>query len=264
MQITYEKLEYLYDEYNKSSYIHPDPLEFVYNYERNENREIVGLLASSLAYGNVKQILKSVSIALGKMGDSPRNYVANSNKAIFLKDFAGFKHRFTTSEDFASLLLGIKSVIKKYGSLKDCFIHCLSYSNNDFIGAVANFTECLNTYCESGRSYLIPSPSNGSACKRLMLYLRWMIRKDNVDPGCWSDVISASKLVIPLDTHIYQISRRYLGYTKRKSADLKTAIEITKQFEALNPSDPVKYDFALTRFGIREELGYENCFKGEG
>ena len=253
LQITYQKLESLYVEYNRFYYIHPDPLEFVYNFQKDGDREIAGLLSSSLAYGNVKQILRSVATVLEKMGESPRNYILNNNLNSFKNDFTGFKHRFTTCDDLVKLLMGIKTALNEYGSLQNCFVRCLSISNDNFIRTVSLFTEHLNDYCKDKRSYLIPSPNNGSACKRLMLYLRWMIRKDDVDPGCWSDIISSSKLIIPLDTHMYQISKIF-GYTKRKTADLKTAIEITEQFAVLNPADPVKYDFVLTRFGIRDEL----------
>jgi uncharacterized protein (TIGR02757 family) len=253
MQLTYQKLESLYAEYNKFCYIQPDPLEFVYNYKDDGDREIAGLLSSSLAYGNVKQILKSVSAVLEKMGESSRNYILTNTEKTFLKDFTGFKHRFTTCEDLVKLLMGIKTVLNEYGSLQNCFVGCLSISNDNFIRTVSFFTEHLNIYCKDKRSYLIPSPNNGSACKRLMLYLRWMTRKDEVDPGCWSEKVSPAELVIPLDTHMYQISKMF-GYTKRKSADLKTAVEITEQFAKINPDDPVKYDFVLTRFGIRDEL----------
>ena len=301
------KLESLYNEYNKFSYIHPDPLEFVCNYKENCDREIVGLIASSLAYGNVKQILKSVSIILAKMGTSPHYYISTGNKENFLSDFQGFKHRFTTDKDIVSLLMGIQDVLKNHNSLENCFNNCISSSCSDakycvstkragtrhnpyildakspvakaalgdrycvstaqpslqscsrsnFTNAISLFTEVLNSHYKNSRSYLLPSPKNRSACKRLMLYLRWMIRKDEVDPGCWSNTFSTSSLIIPLDTHMFQISRM-CGYTKRKTTDWKTAIEITKNFAEVNPIDPVKYDFSLTRFGIRNELTYKD------
>ncbi|MFC1474950.1 TIGR02757 family protein, partial [bacterium] len=96
--------------------------------------------------------------------------------------------------------------------------------------------------------YLTPAPRRGSACKRMNLFLRWMVRRDDVDPGPWTDV-PASKLVVPLDTHMHRISSG-MGLTSRKQADLKTAIEITDAFRAISPEDPVRYDFALTRLGI--------------
>ncbi|MCD6487215.1 MAG: TIGR02757 family protein, partial [Syntrophobacterales bacterium] len=98
---------------------------------------------------------------------------------------------------------------------------------------------------------LLPSPAKGSACKRLNLFLRWMVRHDDVDPGGWDD-ISSSKLIIPLDTHMHRICLA-LGITKRKQADMKTALEITRSFQVMAPHDPVRYDFALTRLGIRKD-----------
>jgi uncharacterized protein (TIGR02757 family) len=257
MKLTYQKLESLYDEYNKFCYIHPDPLEFLYNYDDVQDKEIAGLIASSLAYGNVKQILKSVSIVLNKMGSSPYCYISANDKGNYINDFQGFKHRFTTCKDLVSFLSGIKEVLREYTSLQNCFNHCITSSNSNFINAISLFTEIFNKYYDNSRSFLLPSPKNGSACKRLMLYLRWMIRKDDVDPGCWNDTISPSKLIIPLDTHMFNISKQF-GFTTRKTADFKTAIEITNTFAAVNPIDPVKYDFSLTRFGIRDELAYSD------
>ena len=257
MKITYKKLESLYAKYNKYCYIHPDPLEFVYSYKEDRDREIAGLLSSSLAYGNVKQILKSVSIILDKMNPSPYAYIVSNNLKTFAADFQGFKHRFTTDSNIVNLLCGIKNALEKFGSLKECFASEYHIEDKNIIPALIKFTENMSVYFPDNKSYLLPSPKNGSACKRLMLYLRWMIRKDEVDPGCWNNIISPSKLIIPLDTHMHQISKIF-GYTKRKSADLKTAVEITKNFVALNSSDPTKYDFVLTRFGIRDELSYKN------
>ncbi len=257
MQLTYTKLESHYSKYNKFCYVHPDPLEFVLNYKKDRDREIAGLLSSALAYGNVKQILKSAAFILNKMDPSPYAYIISNNSKTFSANFKGFKHRFTTEYDIVNLLCGIKSALKKFGSLESCFASEYNSNDKNIIPALIKFTDNLSIYFQGSKSYLLPSPKNGSACKRLMLYLRWMIRDDEVDPGCWKNKISPSKLIIPLDTHMHQISRLF-GYTKRKSADLKTAIEITEQFEVLSPADPVKYDFALTRFGIRDELSYKN------
>jgi uncharacterized protein (TIGR02757 family) len=257
MNLSLKQLESLYDEYNKLCYIHPDPLEFIYNYKSNKDREIVGLIASSLAYGNVKQILKSVTIILNKIGRSPQEYILSTSESNLSNNFKGFRHRFTTEEDLVNLLLGIKTILKKHTSLKENFIKCYNAANKDFTKSVILFTEILNVYYKNNRSYLCPSPKNKSACKRLMLYLRWMIRKDEVDPGCWHGLIPTSKLIIPLDTHMFNIAKKF-NLTSRKTADFKTAIEITDKFKTINSTDPVKYDFSLTRFGIRNELNYSD------
>ena len=261
MQLTYEKLETLYLKYNTFCYISPDPLEFAYNYQ-GRDREIVGLISSALAYGNIKQILKSITKVLDKMSSSPYHYMMSNNRKKFIFDFKGFKHRFTTDSDIVNLLCGIKNILEEFTSLEECFISEYDNKDKSILPALSEFIRHLSKFFPQNKTYLLPSPKNGSACKRLLLYLRWMIRKDEVDPGCWSDKISPSKLIIPLDTHMYQISKM-CGFTKRKTADLKTAIEITKQFAKLSPSDPTKYDFALTRFGIRDEISYKEIVSSE-
>lgn len=242
-----KQLEKIYSKYNLREFVHPDPLEFLYDYPDIKDREIVGLIASSLAYGRVAQILKSVSSVLEKMEKAPYDFVMSSKPDTIKKLFSGFKHRFTTGKNISSLLINIKKIIKEYGSLNECFISGFKSSDATVAFALNNFSAKFDG-CES----LIPNAHLQSACKRLNLYLRWMVRKDAVDPGGWNG-IGTSKLIIPLDTHMFKIGHG-LGFTKRKSADMRTAAEITSIFRDFKPQDPVKYDFALTRFGIREEL----------
>jgi len=256
MTLLREKLDSLYLKYNKFELIHPDPLEFVYNYHLDEDREIVALIASSLAYGRVAQILVSVKKILSFRGEHPSQTLlkANFEEIDFKINF--FKHRFTTGKEIFFLLKGIRSILIKYGSLKNCFFQ----GNKTYLERVSDFVSEINGYFEGRKSYLVPSPRDGSACKRLMLFLKWMIRKDEVDPGCWHIPIHTLDLIIPLDTHMYYISRT-LGFTTRKGSDLKTALEITKCFREINPEDPIKYDFTLTRFGIREDMEYRSLFE---
>lgn len=250
-----EKLDSLYTKYNKFELIHPDPLEFIYDYKLPEDQEIVALIASSLAYGRVTQILVSVKKVLSVLGAHPKQSLLNANLDEIGLELGLFKHRFTTGQEIYLLLKGIKAVLLKYGSLKACF--CKEDSN--YLDRVSKFVSELNFFFDHKKSYLIPSPEDGSACKRLMLFLKWMIRKDEVDPGPWADTNLNRDLIIPLDTHMYYISKE-LKFTKRKSADLKTAIEITGNFKNLNSDDPAKYDFTLTRFGIRNDMQYQSFF----
>ncbi|OGV63966.1 MAG: TIGR02757 family protein [Lentisphaerae bacterium RIFOXYA12_FULL_48_11] len=255
MKISKAELESLYKTYNKRKYVHPDPLEFLYNYPDIRDREIVGLIASSLAYGRVAQIIKSVERILVKMGPAPYQFILKTRPAHFRKIFCGFKHRFTTHYDIGDLLSSLNRILKEYGSLNECFSAGMGSDEETVIPALGKFLEKLD--CTGG--YLIPLPHRGSACKRMHLYLRWMARKDSVDPGGWKG-ISPDKLIIPLDTHMANIGKT-LGMTKRKSADQKMAIDITNSFRAVSPEDPVKYDFALTRFGIHPDMEMDDLLR---
>jgi uncharacterized protein (TIGR02757 family) len=217
--------------------------------------EVVGIIASSLAYGNVKQILRSVSLVLNKMGPSPSTFLLDSPFSRIAGTFSDFKHRFTTGEQLARLLSGVRGVIERHGSLQKCFMSRLRRDDRTVIPALSAFVENIfPDQCD----FLIPAPGKGSACKRLNLFLRWMVRHDDVDPGGW-DGVSPSKLVVPLDIHMHRIAMK-LGLTKRKQADLRTAIEVTEAFRKLSPRDPVRYDFVLTRFGIRKDLDQAALF----
>jgi uncharacterized protein (TIGR02757 family) len=247
--INKEKLEELYEKYNNRESIHPDPLEFLYDYDDIEDREIVGLIAASLAYGRVNQIMKSVSFILKFMGPEPSKFLRNTTFESIKSASSGFKHRFTTSEELAIFLFNIKKILEGYRSVNACFMEDYD-KKKEMMPVLLNFVRKLRAgECEYYNS-LIPLPTGKCAYKRLNLYLRWMIRKDNVDPGGW-DNIPASKLIIPLDIHMHRIALTF-QLTRRKQADLNTALEVTEAFKKYSPDDPVKYDFALTRLGIHE------------
>ena len=247
-----ETLEHLYGKYNRREFIHPDPLEFLYNYNELRDREIAGLLSSSLAYGRVFQINKSISIILNRMMPAPFSFLENATMESLLRTFSSFKHRFTTGDEIAAMLFGMKNVIMKYGSLHACFKAGFINNGESILPAITKFVDELSSGFNCRSNSLLPLPAKGSACKRINLFLRWMIRRDDVDPGGWDD-ISPSNLVVPLDTHLHRICLA-LGLTKRKQADMRTALEITDSFRAVVPHDPVRYDFVLTRFGIRKDM----------
>lgn len=253
------RLEGLYARYNRRSFVSPDPLQFLYDYENPADREVVGLIASALAYGRVAMILKSAGIVLEKIGSEPSKWLCSvSNDRIF-RLFEGFRHRFTDGMEISSILVAIKECILRHGSLEACFASHLQNRGSNCITAMSGFVRELCLMAGVERTYLLPDPLRGSACKRMFLFLRWMVRKDDVDPGGWS-CMKPSALLIPLDTHMHSIACM-LGFTARKQANLRTAMEITEHFAAISPHDPVKYDFALTRFGIRNELDIMDLLK---
>lgn len=242
------EFEPLYAEFNRRDLIAPDPLQLVWEYDNPADREVVGLIASSLAFGSVGQIVKSVSAVLERMPE-PAQWVKQSNLKTMRAAYSGFRHRFVDGDDLARLLFGMQAALRQWGSLRACFETGLSPCDRTVVPALSAFVGALGITAHS-QNYLLPSPTLGSACKRLNLFVRWMVRSDNVDPGVWKSQ-AASKLLIPLDTHMHRIGLR-LGFTTRRQGDLRTAIEITEGFGKLCPEDPVRYDFALTHLSMRD------------
>jgi len=243
-----KRLDGLYARYNRREFVHPDPLEFLYNYDSVADREVVGLVASSLAYGRVVQILKSVGAVIELLGPSPAAFVERASGRELSEALSGFRHRFTSGEELAALLAGIGAARRRHGSLERCFGAGMN-SRDDLRAPLSAFVSELSAAAGGRLPHLLPSPADGSACKRLNLFLRWMVRRDDVDPGGW-DGVRASMLLVPLDTHMHRIGRA-LGFTRRNQADWRAAAEVTAAFDKIAPDDPVRYDFALTRLGIR-------------
>lgn len=249
----------LYDRYDHREFVHPDPLEFLYDFQEVADREVAGVVASSLAFGRVAHILKSVSTVLGAMGPSPAGFLSGSSRRSLERAFSGFRHRWTTGEQVAGALTGVRNVIREHGSLEACFLAGFAPDDGTVVPALCAFSRALSLaggYRGASCEYLLPSPEKGSACKRLNLFLRWMVRRDGVDPGGWTGV-PASKLVIPLDTHMHRIGLA-LGITRRKNADMRAALEMTAAFAEIAPEDPVRYDFCLTRLGMRGGVALED------
>lgn len=260
----------MYDRYNRAGLIKPDPLQFVYRYSRPADMEIAGFIASCLAYGRVQQIEKGVGNLLERMGASPFEFVKNfdGNKRAVLRSF---RHRFTGGDDISDLLELLRVILLKFGGIEKFFVSGYNPADKNIIPALSSFCDSLlNMYSEVHRRraprtlrYLLARPAAGSACKRLNLFLRWMVRDDDVDAGLWKSVDRA-KLVVPVDVHIGRLSG-ILGFHNRKTISLKTAVEITDGFAQIEPADPVKYDFALSRIGIVENCtgryrpGCEDC-----
>jgi uncharacterized protein (TIGR02757 family) len=247
--ISKSQLEELYRRFTLREFVHPDPLEFLYAYPALRDREVVGLVASSLAYGRVLQILRSVSGVLERIGPAPAEFLRRHTHGSLRRAFDGFKHRFTTGRDLADLLFGAKRAVEKHGSLGACFLAGLKPGDETVLPAMSALVRELTIQYRSDHFSLLPPPDRGSACKRLNLFLRWMVRHDDVDPGGW-DSVSPAKLIVPLDVHMHRICR-LLGLSSRRQADLRAALEVTSAFRTIVPDDPVRYDFCLTRPGIR-------------
>ena len=240
-----------------------DPLSYCHRYRRPEDQEIVGLIAASFAYGNVGTILKTLETIVGRMGDSPRRFVEEFEPKRGLSLFAGFRHRFNDGRDLCALFLAARTMLEEADSIGDYFLGCYDAEAEDITPTLINFTASVLAMdysqifgggqipVDSYFPFFFPSPSAGSACKRLCMYLRWMVRHaDGIDLGLWR-AIPHARLIIPVDAHIRRIGR-YLGLTSRRQADWRMAQEITAALRLLDPTDPVKYDFSLCHLGISE------------
>lgn len=250
-----QKLEYHYKAFDRTK-LEPDPLQFLHKFKNEEDIEVIGLIASIFAYGNVKQIENTLNKLLKTFNGKPYSFIKDFNDKDFGK-LAGIKHRFYSEKDVKKLFIILSKEIKNYKSIKQIFIQGYNISDENVKNGISNFSNhFINSFIETfgevsdGIKFMFPLPEKGSACKRMNLFLRWMIRKDELDFGLWKE-IPASKLVIPVDTHIARVSRQ-LNLTKRKNADWKMAEEITSKLKRFNPEDPIKYDFAICHIGIRK------------
>ena len=248
-------LDALYAAHHRRALVHPDPLETLYPFEDTADREIAGLIAAVLAFGGVGQILKSIALVLKRLGQRPRAFLDAVDRPTLKRIFRGFRHRWVDGDDMAGFLWAVRETVRIEGSLEAAARMEDTASTENTMPHLVQFVSRIRRYGLLDGGPLLSDPLAGSACKRLHLYLRWMVRSDEVDPGGWS-VIPPSKLVVPLDTHMHRIARE-MNLTRRKQANLKTALEITAAFKRLRPDDPVRYDFVLTRFGIRKDASRE-------
>ena len=246
--MTRTDLDILYHQYNRREQVHPDPLVFLYAFPDIRDREIAGIIASSLAYGRVAQIYTSLTAVLEKMGASPRLFIIQATRKSLREAYRGFSHRFATADHLVDLMLAIKYILIRYGTIHECFLSGMTTYADTVLPALTQFAAAFTTDSSLNPGHLIPRPERGSACKRLNLFLRWMARKDDVDPGGW-DEVPVSKLIVPLDVHIHRVGVM-LGFTQRKQADMRTALEVTCAFRQIVPEDPLRYDFTLCRMGM--------------
>lgn len=247
-----ERLEYHYQYFDKSK-IQPDPVQYPHRFTKEQDIEIMAFIASVFAYGNVKQINSSLNKFLEIANNKPFDFISNFNH----KTNVEFQHRFYSKDDIKNYFLLLNIIIEKYHSIKSFFLFGYSDKHINVKQAINSFSKRALDIFErrieeltTGIKFFFPNPNKGSACKRINLFLRWMVRKDEIDFGLWQE-IPKSKLVIPVDTHIAKISRT-LKLTTVKNISWKMAEEITQNLKKFDSEDPVKYDFSLCHIGMRK------------
>jgi uncharacterized protein (TIGR02757 family) len=244
-----------------SQHLGNDPLSFCHRFADPLDREIAAVIASSFAYGSITIILRTLETIFATVGSSPRKFVERFDPQAGLRTFSGFKHRFNDGRDLCALLWGLRQMVEQAGSINDFFLKGHTVADADISDSLNHYSAAVLAldYApvfgsgaiphDSYFPFLFPAPASGSACKRLCMLLRWVVRPaDGIDLGLWHTVTPA-QLIIPVDTHISRIGR-YLGLTARKAADWRMAREITASLRNFSPDDPVKYDFSLAHLGI--------------
>lgn len=241
------------EEYEQPEFIASDPICVPHRFDKAQDIEIAGFFASILAWGNRRSIINSCNRLMELMDEAPYDFVRNHQERDRIR-FLHFVHRTFNATDLLFFLHRLQLHYQSHESLVSTFF---PKGNEDAYLALSYFHQyffSLEEAPERSRKH-IGNPLRGSACKRLNMYLRWMVRRNSpVDFGLWNS-ISPAKLVIPLDTHSGQVSRR-LGLLTRKQNDWKSVTLLTDTLRSFDAQDPVKYDYALFALGAEERLNF--------
>jgi uncharacterized protein (TIGR02757 family) len=242
-----------------------DPVHIVRRYVSREDREIVGFCAAALAFGRVASVLQSIEALLRVMGPAPAAFVRGFDAAVHGEALAPLVHRWIRGRDLVALLIVLQRMLREHGSIEGFFLAGDDPSAPDIRAALDSFsmraleTDLTAAYgkrrpARAGVAYFFPRPSAGSACKRLNLFLRWMVRKDAIDLAVWTR-LAPSRLVVPLDTHVIRLGR-CLRLTRYTSPGWKMAAEITASLREMDGADPVRFDFSICHVGMMNACGF--------
>jgi uncharacterized protein (TIGR02757 family) len=256
-------LDALYDGFNHADAA-SDPVHRVRPYRDPADREIAGFCAAALAFGRVASVLNSIDTLFAIMGPRPAAFVRSFDPAAPHSELRAMVHRWIRGRDVAALLWVLRQMLEQSGSIEAFFLAGDDGTAPDVSAALDSFSRralALDIRRAYGRvpkrpgvCYFFPRPSTGSACKRLNLFVRWMVRSDEVDLGVWTRV-SASRLIVPLDTHVIRLGR-CLRLTRYASPGWKMAADITASLRELDPRDPVRFDFSLCHVGMMKACGF--------
>ena len=258
------ELDRLHDSYNVPDSA-ADPVQFVWRYDDARDREVVAAIASGLAFGRLASVLASVERVLALLGPHPAAYLETLDVRAAREALATVVHRWTRGDDLVALLVILRELRSRHGSLEGAFLFGDDPNTEDVSSGLEAFcgAACAVDVREAyggarrgrlGVQYFFPRPSLGSACKRLNLFARWMVRQDAVDPGGWTGV-SRSRLVIPLDTHTIRVGR-CLRLTRYTSPGWRMAADITATLRRIDSEDPVRFDFSLCHMSMMGACGW--------
>ena len=258
------QLDRLYQGYNREDSA-ADPVQIVRRFTEPADQEVVGFCAAALAFGRVASVLNTVETLTRVMGPRPAAYVARFDPHAPHPELRAMVHRWIRGADIVALLWVLRQMLDRSTSIEAFFMEGYDPAADDIGGALDSFSRramLLDLAAVYGRrvpkragvGYFFPRPGAGSGCKRLNLFLRWMVRRDAVDLGAWTR-IPPSMLVVPLDTHVIRLGR-CLRLTRYTSPGWKMAAEITASLRAIDPDDPVRFDFSLCHVGMMNACGF--------
>ena len=257
-------MEELYEAYNRTDAV-ADPIQIVRRYTSAADQEVVGFCAAALAFGRVASVLNTVETLARVLGPAPAAYVRGFDPKAPHPELRAMVHRWTRGVDIVALLWLLRQMIERSGSIEGFFRLGHDPAATDIGEALDSFSrramalDLESVYgrrvpARAGVCYFFTRPSGGSGCKRLNLFLRWMVRRDEVDLGAWTS-IPRSQLIVPLDTHVIRLGR-CLQLTRLTSPGWRMAAEITASLRAIDPVDPVRFDFSICHVGMMNACGF--------
>lgn len=243
-------LDEKYEYFNRPDFIESDPISIPHRYARKEDREIAGFLTATISWGNRKSILNNALKLMKLMDDQPYQFVRDAGDRD-MSHFKNFVHRTFNESDVLFFIESLRKIYLNYGGLESAFADALKGGETDVFNAITHFREIFMSVSHLPRSEKhIANPAKGSTAKRINMFLRWMVRKDEkgVDFGIWNRILP-SLLCCPLDVHSGRTARK-LGILTRKQNDWQAVMELTTVLKSFDPEDPIKYDFALFGMGV--------------
>lgn len=244
------QLDNLYEKFNNKKYISNDPVEFPHRYKKEEDILIIGFISAIFSFGRVVLFKSVLQRLFERIGEEPTTTIENLTFSEISRISKGLSYRFYSEEDIRTLILILRRILKKHTFL-DFISSCIV--KGDIVSSLVNLRIAALKEADQispGVRFMFPDILSGGTSKRLMMFMRWMVRKDNIDFGI-IDRLRPRDLIIPLDTHIAHISIM-LKLTSRTRSDLRMAIEVTEGLKKFDPDDPIKYDFPLAHIGISE------------
>jgi uncharacterized protein (TIGR02757 family) len=231
-----------------------DPIQIVRRYPSVDDREVVAFVAAGLAFGRVASVMNSVEAVCAVMGPQPATFVRAFDRTRHGPPLAPIVHRWIRGADLIALFVVLRRMVESHGSIEAFFEEGRANAHDDLGPALESFSTRALALSPAKLTWFFSRPSSGSACKRLNLFLRWMIRRDAVDPGGWTRM-PTRQLIVPLDTHTIRVGK-CLRLTRRTTPGWKMATEITAALRAIDPDDPVRYDFSLCHLSMMGACGF--------